>query len=105
MRAAADKPDLLVSRHAPHAAALGQADKPDPTRQPPQQQDHLPPHTNLFRDQESIVEQTRARGHAHHMTLFPLAPRLRYHTRAVGCAARITTARSPSAIGALGVRL
>jgi len=48
----ANKPDPPVSRHAPHAAASGQADKPDPTRQPPQQQDHLPPHANLFRDRE-----------------------------------------------------
>ena len=74
-------------------------------RQPPQQQDHLPPHANLFRDQEPTTEQTRARGHAHRMTLFPHAPHLRYRTRAVGCAARITTARSPSANGALGARL
>ena len=44
-------------------------------------------------------------GHARSMTLFPLAPRLRYRTWAVGCAAGITTTRSLSAIGALGARL
>ena len=102
---ATDKPGPLGSHHALHAATTRQApDDPTPLVSTVASSS---PRPRILPARPEADQRARCGpgGHTRSMTLFPLVPRLCYRTWTVGCAARITTARSPSTIGAFGARL
>ena len=102
---AADKPGPLIRHHAPHAVTTHQA-RDDPTSLVSTvASSSSRPRVLPARPGADQCGRCGPGGHARSMTLFPLAPCLCYRTRAVGCAARVTTARSPYAIGGLGAQL
>ena len=90
-RTAADKPSPLVSHHAQHAATSRQVpDNPTPLVSTVASSSPRP--RILPRDREPTSVADAGPGSRKSHDLVPLAPRLRYRMRAVGCAARITIA-------------